>query len=109
MAPPMPTPASGAPPATLDDRHQAEPERHHDDAERHVARARGARARPGAGEPVREMRRLGRHLAALDHRHALAMLHLELLRSLAHRHEDDEHAGKHADDEHECKQFFAFH
>ena len=56
---------------------------------------------PRADEPVRDVRRLDRHLAALDHRHPFAMLHLELLRPLAHRHQDDDDAGNHAHDEHE--------
>ena len=44
-----------------------------------------------------------RNLPAFDHRHALAMLHLELLRALAQAQENDEHPGKHAEDEHQSQ------
>jgi hypothetical protein len=45
------------------------------------------------------------NLAALDHRHPLAVVHLQLLRSLAQTHENNEHPAKHADHEHRCEQF----
>ena len=50
-----------------------------------------------------------RNLAALDHRHPLAVMHFELLRALPESQEDDEHPGKHAEDEDQREQFFGLH
>ena len=42
---------------------------------------------------------LQRNLPAFDHRHPLAVMHLELLRALPESKKNDEHPGKHAEDE----------
>ena len=47
-----------------------------------------------------------RNLPALDHRHALAVVHFQLQRALPQAQENDEHPGKHADDEDHRKEFF---
>ena len=50
-----------------------------------------------------------RVLSAFDHRHALAVQHLELLRTLPHGHQDHEDPGKHAGHEDKGEKFIGLH
>ena len=69
------------------------------------------RAAAGASRDAADVHRgidIGeRNLSAFDHRHSLAVLHLELLRTLPQAQENDENAGKHAEDEDQCEEFFS--
>ena len=62
-------------------------------------RERDARRRCPGGERAVAGRLGQRNLAPFDHRHPLAMLHLELLRALPQAQENDEDPGKHAEHE----------